>query len=173
MRFRRLAKNLAMPLVAALAILYFLIDGLFLSLLRPVARAIGRLTVMARLGERVRALPPYPALILVVIPVALLEPAKPLGFYLMAAGHFRTGIGIIAGAEILKVLVVERLFDMSRDKIMSIWWFARGYNFVIGWLVRLRILQAWRAARRWGLQLRQALRRLAGWLAREMRREPG
>ena len=170
MWFQGLIRAVVTPVVAIFAIVYFLIDALFLSMLRPVGRLLGRLEPIILLSGWVRSLPPYPTLILFLVPLAVLEPAKPVGFFLMATGHLWAGVLVIAVAEVLKIVIVERLFHMSRDKLLTIRWFARIYRFVKGWLDWLRALPAWQATRRVFISMRSWFRRLFRMIIRGSRR---
>src|ERR1700730_16944292 len=114
------AKRVFMPVVAFVAILYFAVDALFLSIVRPVAARLSQSPLVALLAARLGKLGAYPTLALFLVPVFVLEPVKPIGLYLMGSGHVMTGVLVITVGEILKVTLVERLFHMSRDKLMSI-----------------------------------------------------
>ena len=56
-----------------------------------------------RLHDWVEGLNRYVALSLVLVPLAILEPVKPVGFYLTAKGHLVSGGGVIVIGEIIKV----------------------------------------------------------------------
>ena len=58
---------------------------------------------------------PYATLALFIVPVLILEPAKPLAAYLTATGHMVGGLIVLGVAEFLKLVLVERLFRISRD----------------------------------------------------------
>lgn len=160
------------PLLTVLAILYFLIDALVLGALRPVFRWLGRMALFERLGARVRRLGPYATLILLVIPVVVLEPAKPVGFFLIGTGHGMGGVAMIVVAELLKIVLVERLFHMSKDKLLTIRAFAWGYVRVVRWLDWLKALPPWRltveAARRISGWVRGRVRRARAWVIRQV-----
>jgi hypothetical protein len=157
---RRTAKRILTLIVTVVAILYFLVDALFLWLVRPFAVKLARLPVFHRVGPWVRSLGPYPTLVLFLVPVAILEPIKPLGLYLIGTGHAMEGVLLIASAELLKITLVERLFHMSRDKLLSIRWFARGYAVVMGWWRYLQALRAWQAVWKQVARLKALSRRL-------------
>jgi hypothetical protein len=78
------------------------------------------------------------------VPVVLLEPIKPIGLYLIGSGHVVSGVLAIAIGEIVKVTLVERLFSISRDKLMSIPPFAWSYGIVERMLDVLRSQPGWR-----------------------------
>ena len=105
----------------------------------------------------IASLRPYPTLALFIVPVILLEPVKPVAAYLAATGHIVGGLMALIVGELLKLLLVERLFSVSRDKLMSIPVLAWCYHrFCQGqdWLVSL---QAWQLVRRWNFNAKHAI----------------
>lgn len=158
--FRRVTR----PIVFALAALYFLIDALFYSVIHPLAMRVANLPVFNRLGAWVRGLGPYPTLVLFLVPVILLEPIKPISAYLFGTGQFTAGCLVLGIGEALKITIVERLFAMSRDKLLTIGWFAWIYWRVMGWIDWLKAMPAWQAMARRVAAIKAAARRLAGTL---------
>jgi hypothetical protein len=154
------ARRIASLIVLPFAILYFVIDAVFVSLLRPLVRRLAMLPILAGLGRWVRRLGPYQSLVLFLVPIIVLEPVKPVAAYLFASGHPIDGALLLAIGELLKITVVERLFHMKRDELLSIAWFARLYRFVVGWLDWLKTLPPWRAATRIVEQMKQTARQL-------------
>jgi hypothetical protein len=141
-------KTIFSPLVAVAAFLYFMLDAAFLSVIRPISRRLAGLPLFTAMARGIAALGPYATLALFLVPVIVLEPAKPLGFYLMASGHPLHGVAIIALGEVLKVTIVERIFHIGRPKLMTIQAFAGVYGFVMGWLDWLKALPPWQAVLR-------------------------
>jgi len=143
-------------LLFALAVVYFLIDLLFLSILRPLRRRLIALRLMQRLRLWVGTLHRYAALALFVVPWLLLEPVKPTAFYLFAHHHHTAASVLIVAGEIVKLTLVERLFDMTRPQLMTFGWFAWGYGHWRAALDYLRALPVWRglAARYRAIRLR-------------------
>jgi hypothetical protein len=66
-----------------IAAIYFIIDLTFLSFIRPLRH---RLLGSGRLHAWIEGLNRYVALSLVLVPLAILEPVKPVAFYLTAKG---------------------------------------------------------------------------------------
>jgi len=159
-----LLRRIVSPVVSAIAVVYFVLDAVFLGILKPFLNWLGRQPVLIRVGEWIAALGPYPSLLLLGIPVVILEPLKPLGFYVIAIGHPIQGSAIVAGAEVAKVVVVERLFRITRDKLLTIGWFAWGYRLVTNWLARLRALPAWQAVVRAGNHVKAKAREVVRWI---------
>jgi hypothetical protein len=141
---KRIGKALK-PVVIAFAVLYFLIDALFFALIKPLGTWLSKLRVFARVGSWVRSLGPYPTLALFVIPFVVLEPIKPVGLYLIATGWVIDGTLVISVGEVLKITIVERLFQVGRDKLMTIPAFARCYEFVMSLRAYLEALPVWQA----------------------------
>jgi hypothetical protein len=129
LRPRKRIRKALKPVVIAFAALYFLIDAIFFSLFKPLGNWLGKLPIFARLGSWVRSLGPYPTLALFVIPFVVLEPIKPVGLYLIASGRVIDGTLLIGVGEVAKITIVERLFQVGRDKLMTISIFARCYEF--------------------------------------------
>jgi len=121
---KRLLKFLGYVLVT----IYFVADLAFESVARPFSAWLGRLHILQPIYRWIARLRPYPALALFSVPVVILEPVKPIGAFLMAAGHVISGILTIAAGEILKITLVERLFHLTRDRLMQIPAFAFLYR---------------------------------------------
>ena len=133
--------------IFALATVYFIVDGLFSYVTRPIAVWLGRTKVLERVRRWVTSFGPYPSLALFAVPVIILEPAKPFSAYLVGTGHFFAGAVIFIAAEVLKLTVVERLFQLNKEKLLSISIFARGYAYWRRMIDFVESTVAWRAAR--------------------------
>jgi hypothetical protein len=147
MAHRTILKKIFEPLVVVAAAVYFLFDALVLSILKPLVRHISHLILFQYMARWIASLGPYPTLLLFVVPLVVLEPVKPVGVYLIASGHFRSGLLVLAIGEVLKILIVERIFHIGRDKLMTIKAFAWVYNYVCGWLTWVQSLPPWQAVK--------------------------
>jgi hypothetical protein len=154
-------KRLTNLLVFAIAVLYFLLDAIFATVARPLARWIASHWAFARIHRWILSLGPYPTLLLFIIPVILLEPAKPAAAWLVATGHIAMGLSALAIAELLKLVCIERLFSVSRAKLLSIPAFAWAYGKYSAAKNYLTSLEAWQLALRWTRLARNAVQRLA------------
>ena len=170
---RRGAGRVLSPVVAVLAFLYFLVDALFLPPIRLLGRWLGGFNTFARLGAWIRTLGPYQTLALFLVPLIILEPVKPVAAYLAARGHYTRSIVVLVIGEILKVTIVERLFNVGRPKLMTIPAFARTYNYVMAWYAWFEALPPWQAVlrrvRAIKAQARVAWLRLRAWFRRVAR----
>lgn len=166
-RWRRI---LRLP-VLAIAGLWFVMDAVVWAMLRPGLQALARTVplrhMLAWLADRLDRLGPYPTLLVMLLPLALLEPAKPVGLWMIAQGRWWAGLAVLALAELIKIVLVERLFHLCRPKLLRISWFAWGYGRVMALFVWLRQWPRWRLLLLWNHRLRRILRRQTRLLARK------
>lgn len=144
-----LARVLRWPTLVLVAV-YFLIDDVVLAAFRPIVAWAAGLEIARRFAIFLHRLPPYPTLGLFLVPFVVLEPFKIVGLWLMATGRFQSGLIMLAIAHVASIVLVERLFHATRDKLLTIPWFAAGYRWVMrlyDWsLGRLRRTEAWQRA---------------------------
>ncbi|MCI4680340.1 hypothetical protein K9U39_10315 [Rhodoblastus acidophilus] len=122
------------------AAIIFLIEAWLWDVMIALGRGFVRLLpwqafkdAVARLIER---LPPYGALLLFVIPVAVVEPLKVVAVRQMAHGHLFSGLLVLAALKFVGLGVFAFVFDLTRDKVLAIGWFARFYYWVLMWRER-------------------------------------
>ena len=159
--FRRAIKKALTPFVMILAALYFVVDALFYAIIKPIADWIGRLDIFPRMRAWIRSLGPYQMLALFLVPLIILEPVKPVAGYLWFQKQYTASVLVFTIGEILKVTIVERLFQLGRDKLMTIRAFAWTYNFIQGWLSYLKSLPPWQAVMRRFVAIKAQVRRMA------------
>ncbi|MDN5005804.1 hypothetical protein ACFQZO_33670 [Bradyrhizobium sp. GCM10027634] len=140
-------KRILKPVTYILAAIYFLVDAVFMAVARPISRWLAQHFEFKRLRAWIRSLPPYPSLALFSVPVIILEPIKPVAAYLVATGQFLSGAAAFIGCELLKLVLVERLFHLTRDKLMRIPAFAWAYTRFAEMKAWLQATEAWRAIR--------------------------
>jgi hypothetical protein len=134
--------------VFVLATAYFVVDGLFSYVTRPIAVWMGKMRVLQRARRWIVSLRPYPSLALFAVPVIILEPVKPLAVYLAATGHFAAGAITFTTGEVLKLTCVERLFVLNRTKLLSIPAFATAYGYWRCMMDALEAMEVWKVSRR-------------------------
>lgn len=100
----------------------------------------------------IKALGPYPSLLVLAIPVTLIEPLKFAAVAIAGKGHWLAGTAVIVCAYAASLLIVERLFKIVKPKLLKLPWFAWLWNWFIalrdgslGWLRRTRDLVLCRA----------------------------
>ena len=153
--------RLLKPVILLLAAAYFVVDALLMVAVRPVADWLAEFRIFCGLKAWIVSLPRYPTLALFALPLILLEPAKPCAAYLAATGHFMMGLSVFAVGEILKLVIVERLFSVSRHKLMSIPAFAWIYGQYRQIMNCLEATAIWQTVRRWSKMTRHSIRGFA------------
>jgi hypothetical protein len=146
------------PVVFLLAAIYFLVDLIFMTVAKPLSNWVAAYRIFEGLRAWIVSLRPYPTLLLFAAPLIALEPVKPVATYLALTGHLAIGIIVLVVGEILKLVLVERLFSVSRDKLMSIpafAWAYRRYRAGKDWVTSA---EAWQAVQRWSRVARYAIR---------------
>ena len=120
----------------------------------PLQRAlawVGRLPGLRWLEARIRALPPYAALALFLLPTAMLLPVKLLALWLIGQGKVWAGTLVILGAKLVGTAIVARLFALTQPALMQLAWFARLFTRWVSWkealLAQVRASWPWRLGR--------------------------
>jgi hypothetical protein len=134
--------------VFILATAYFVVDGLLSHVTQPITLWLAKKKLFERARLWITSLGPYPSLALFAVPLIILEPAKPLSGYLIGTGHFFAGAVVFITAEVLKLTFVERLFQLNRNKLLSIPAFAWGYQYWRHMMDVVESMEVWRASRR-------------------------
>jgi len=134
-RFKRLLWTL-------LALAFLGLSWLWEALHPPIRWVINQIPLEGlkrAVAVYIERLPPYPTLLIFLVPLIGLEPGKLLAFWLMAKGQWLLGIALYLGIDVLKLGLVSFLFKTNKDKLLSIGWF----NWLYGWFVRVH---AWARA---------------------------
>jgi hypothetical protein len=153
-------RRLWKPIAYVAAAIYFIVDVLFLSLVRPISRWCAANIRMPTVRAWIRSLPPYPCLALFSVPVILLEPVKMVAAYMAATGQLIAASVTFVVGELLKLVLVERLFELTKAKLMKIPAFAWAYNHYARAKAWVKDTEAWRVVRSLGLSIRDHYR---GW----------
>jgi hypothetical protein len=134
--------------VFIVATAYFVVDGVLSYVTRPITAWIAKRKLFERTRRWVVSLRPYAALALLMVPVIILEPAKPLAGYLIGTGHFGAGAITFVTAEVLKLTFIEQLFQLNRQKLLSIPAFAFGYRYWRQMMDLVESMEVWKALRK-------------------------
>ncbi|GAB2606875.1 hypothetical protein GCM10027034_45250 [Ramlibacter solisilvae] len=128
----------------------------------PLQRALLRLAQALRLEwiePRIRALPPYAALALFLLPTLLLLPVKLLALWLIGHQHALLGGAVIVTAKVAGTAVVARLFSLTQPALLRLDWFASLYLRWTAWknalLAHVRASWPWR----WGRAMKRQWQR--------------
>jgi hypothetical protein len=141
-----------------------LVDLIFVGVARPISEWVEWHPVSRGLRNWIRSLRPHPSLALFSVPVILLEPVKPIAAYLAATGQFLSATLTFVSGELVKLVLVERLFDLTRDKLLKIpafAWAYRNYQSAKAWL---EATEAWQ-----NIRMIAVLGHLANWREKAFR----
>ena len=153
-------KPILKPLTYVLAAVYFLVDAAFMTIAKPISDWVANHLVLRRLRAWIRSLRPYPSLALFSVPLIILEPVKPVAAYLAATGQIVSSAVTLIVGELLKLVLVERLFSLTRDKLMKIPAFAWAYARFRDAKAWLEATEAWQAIRSLSNTARQYVARM-------------
>jgi hypothetical protein len=131
----------------ALVVVYLLLDDLIFPLFRPFARWLAGRTLVLSLQRWIASLPRYVILLILILPFAIAEPAKIFALYLIGCDHVWIGLAVLVLAYLISIVVVERIFDAGRSKLMRIRWFAKLWSWFTA--IRSRLTDWVQATRAW------------------------
>jgi len=77
------------------------------------------------LRRQIGRLPPYPALFLVVGPLAVVEPLKLATIFIAGEGHWITSALVMLFAYAVSLFATHWLFVVVKPKLLTLRWFAR------------------------------------------------
>lgn len=117
----------------------------------PLWRWIAGLRPLQLLARWVATLQPWGVLLALAAPLAVAEPLKIAGLYLIAIERFKLGVAVEILGHALSILLVERIVRAGLPQLLTYRWFAWGW----GWFEAVRaavmewpVVRATRAAAR-------------------------
>ncbi len=143
---------------------FTLLDMFFGPLVRPVSQWIAASSPVDFVRQWSRRLPAYVALIALMVPLAVAEPAKIFALYLIGEGHYFSGLATLAIAYLVSIVLIDSIYEGARPQLRSIQWFAAlvdrvsAIRFAITTAVKES--RAWRTAQAVAKKVRLRLRRL-------------
>ena len=137
--------------------LIFLVEAWLWEHLRPLVAWVVDLIawnrLKARLAAAIERLPPYPTLLIFLIPPIVLFPFKLLGLWMLAHGSWLGAMTVLVLAKLVGTGVAAFIFDLTRPKLLQLPWFRWVYEHVLALLdkahalidpIKLRIKRAMR-----------------------------
>jgi len=121
-------------ILRALLTVVIVVDEIARPLYRPLIDWVASLRIVARMEAVIARQSRLAILGLLAVPVAIAEPLKLLGLWMMADGRFRTGLVVFAFAHLVSFLLVERIYHAGREKLLTYGWL----NWLMTLLDRLR-----------------------------------
>ena len=121
---------------------------------RWFARLMGQLAklpIIGRIERWIGSLPPYGALVMLILPGLLLLPIKLLALWLIGKHRAIMGISVILIAKVVGTALVARIFQLIHPALMRLPWFVPIYGRWTRWkealLAWVRASWAWRFGR--------------------------
>ncbi len=166
--WQRIVRGTGRFVVVVAVVGYTVLDELLFPVFRPLIAWLTRLRLFQRIGEALGRLPPYVALVALGVPLLVIEPAKLLAVWWAAQGHIVQGTVLLLVAQVLSLLVCERIFHAAYRPLMRIGWL----KALLAWLFALRdraiamarATVAWRQAVRLSRAVALWWRRMIRWL---------
>ncbi|MGO4675979.1 hypothetical protein AB4Z40_24040 [Bosea sp. 2YAB26] len=115
----------ALPLRGLISFL-ILFDELARPLYRPAIRWLSERRFVARAEAAIARMPRFAILALLAAPFAVVEPLKLVSLIVIARGHVISGLIMLGLAYLASFVIVERIYNAGRKKLLTISWFARG-----------------------------------------------
>src|SRR5882724_11366574 len=129
-------RRLLRPFWFLLALL-FLIEAWLWDRLVPAIRwivdAIPWRALKVRLAHAIEHLSPPATLVVFLIPAAIYFGLELIALWPMAYGRWILALVVLIVAKIIGAAITAFAFDITRDKLLQMAWFHRGYDVVIGW----------------------------------------
>jgi hypothetical protein len=91
------------------------------------------------LRRQIKRLRPYPALLILGVPLAVVEPLKLATIFIAGEGHWITGGLVLLFAYAVSLFVTHWVFQVLKPKLLTLPWFARSW----AWFIAAR-KKAWR-----------------------------
>jgi hypothetical protein len=147
---RAFLKRILTPPLVLIAAALILLEETLIDWTQRLMSRLAALPFVATLEERLRRLPPYPAMLLFLLPAAVLLPVKLAALWLLASGHAVLGVLIIIAGKMAGTAFGARLYVILRPTLVTLNWFARAEAWVFGWRDRiyahLKAMPAWQTA---------------------------
>lgn len=123
---------LKLPLVL-LWLLLVLCEDLLWEPLGQVMAWCGRWAPVARVERAITRLPPYAAMLLFLLPWAVILPVKLAALWLIASGRFDSGVLLFIAGEGFGMAFLARLYALCRPALHQLAWFVRLEGLVHRW----------------------------------------
>jgi hypothetical protein len=163
-------KRLPRPAMLVLATLFlveaWVWDG-FVWLARRLVSFIPWTAFKARVAAFLDVLPAPVVLVVYIVPFIVVEPLKFITLWIAATGHVIVGLVGFVVVQFLGVGLLAVVFDLTREKLLSMAWFAWVYEKVMIFhhfadeLIapyKAAVKREWQAMRAWARAYRARLR---------------
>ena len=88
-------------------------------------RALPKSKTPIRLRRWLEGRGPYQSLIILVVPLVVVEPAKLVALAVVGNGHWLAGLAVMCAAYTISIFFIHRLFSIVKQKLLTLRWFAK------------------------------------------------
>jgi hypothetical protein len=120
----------AMLVLATLFLIEAWVWDAFVAAARWLVSLIPWANLKARIIAWIDQLPIFVVCAIYIIPLLIVEPLKAVCVFVMATGHFVFGIIAFILLQFITVGVVGVIFELTRQRLLTLPWFAWGYEKV-------------------------------------------
>ncbi len=160
---RKLKRLLIAPFIW-LAAAIFLVEEFIWDWTAAVMARIGAIRLVHAIEQRIGALPPRWAFVAFMLPSTILVPAKLVGLHAMGRGHWLLGSAIFLFAKVAGMALFSRIFNLTRPALMTLPWFARFYEWVMGYRNRIHAyLEHWDTYQRVKRSITSMIKAVKSW----------
>ena len=167
---RRFFKKLFLPPMVIIAAAIMFIEEWLWDHLAAAMAWVARAPFFRWLEAKLAALHPYAAMVVFLVPGAMLLPVKIGALYLMTHGHAGLGLLLILTAKFIGTAIAARLFTVCRPALLTVRWFRWIYEGILRLKTRLytaiKAMPGWATAVRWKKAIKARLSR-SGHFARQ------
>jgi len=121
----------AMLVLAALFLVEAWVWDAFVELARRLVSFIPWAAFKARVAAFIDLLPAPVVLVIFLVPLILVEPLKVITLWVAATGHVVLGLVGYVFVQFVGVGLLAVVFDLTREKLLSMAWFAWTYEKVL------------------------------------------
>jgi hypothetical protein len=86
---------------------------------------------LGRLRRQIARLPPYPALLILIAPLAVVEPLKLATIFIAGEGHWITSGFVLLFAYAVSLFVTHWLFEIVKPGLLTLPWFAQAWTWFV------------------------------------------
>lgn len=123
-------KRLLTPPLIVLAALLMWVEEWLWEHLKSLTAWIAKFPLLHWCERFLAGLPPYPTMVVFLLPGAILFPVKLGAVWLMTHGQVLLGIGVVLAAKVVGTAIVARMYVVCQPKLMTIGWFARIHDWL-------------------------------------------
>ena len=134
---RRFFKKLFLPPMVIIAAAIMFIEEWLWDHLAAAMAWVARAPFFRWLEAKLAALHPYAAMVVFLVPGAMLLPVKIGALYLMTHGHAGLGLLLILTAKFIGTAIAARLFTVCRPALLTVRWFRWIYEGILRLKTRL------------------------------------